>query len=172
MTLPSHQSVRILLLNDKNELLLLCAEDPTTGSKDGKVLPCFWFTIGGQIEPGETLLGAAHRELYEEAGLEEKDVVFGPVVWSGEFEMILSGVLTKMQQQFIVAHTDNSNVSLHNLTVNEQQVLKKLAWFNLEQIKTCEPVIFPVILPNILPDILNRQYPESPIWVDLGRDPT
>ncbi|MEC8064372.1 MAG: NUDIX domain-containing protein [Pseudomonadota bacterium] len=171
MTLPTHKSVRILLLNDTNELLLVCAEDPTTGSKDGKVLPCFWFTIGGQIESGETLLAAAQRELYEEAGLEKDDIVFGPIVWYGEYEMILSGVLTRMQQQFIVAHTNNSNVSLHNLTVNEQEVLKKLAWFNLEQIKTCKQVIYPVILPSILPDILNKQYPESPIWVDLGRDP-
>ena len=41
----------------------------------------FWFPIGGEIEPGEEFMDAAIRELKEETGLEQQDVVFGPKVW-------------------------------------------------------------------------------------------
>ena len=72
----------------------MCADDPSTTAKDGKYHGKFWFTVGGKIESGETIIQAAIRELYEETGLEHKDVEFGPVVWFGEVELVLSGVLT------------------------------------------------------------------------------
>ena len=48
------ETVRILLLNKKNELLLICVEDPNIISVDGKKHNRFWFTAGGQIDENET----------------------------------------------------------------------------------------------------------------------
>ena len=62
MTLPIRPAVRILLLNDTDELLLARADDPTTTGMDGKERGAFWFTIGGGIEGSESLLEAAARE--------------------------------------------------------------------------------------------------------------
>ncbi len=49
---------RVILLNNKNELLLVA----NSKSKS-------WFTPGGRVEPDETLEEAAIRETYEETGI-------------------------------------------------------------------------------------------------------
>ncbi|WP_420420564.1 NUDIX domain-containing protein [Simkania sp.] len=79
--MPIRYSIRILLLNQANELLLMCADDPSTTNIEGKPSGKYWFTIGGEIEEGESLEEAAKRELFEETGLSPEAVTFGPIVW-------------------------------------------------------------------------------------------
>ncbi|HEU5139801.1 MAG TPA: NUDIX domain-containing protein [Bacillales bacterium] len=62
----------VIVFNDKGHLLMQKRSD----SLD-------WGTIGGMMEPGETLEETAARELYEEAGLEAESFRFKTIV-SGE----------------------------------------------------------------------------------------
>lgn len=149
----------------------MCAEDPSTTTSEGKYHGKFWFTVGGEIEKGETLEEAAVRELYEETGLKRSDVTFGPLVWYGEFELVVSGRLSLLKQQFIVAKTTESKVDLTNLTRAEKAVIKKLEWFSYEKIKNSPEIIYPILLPKYLPDILDGKYPKEPLEIDLGIDP-
>ncbi|NGX54553.1 MAG: RNA pyrophosphohydrolase [Chlamydiae bacterium] len=171
MSLPVRNSINLLLLNEKKQLLLMCADDPTTTTVDGKYHGRFWFPIGGKIEPGESLEEAALRELFEETGLAPEEVELGPIVWFGEFDLVLSGTPTRLKQRFIVAKTRQNSVSLSNLTQEEQAVIQKTAWFSLEEIKNCPDVIYPVLLPQYLPDILSGNYPAQPLEIDLGTQP-
>ena len=171
MSIPVHNSVRILLVNKDKKILLMHADDPMTTDKDGSYHGKFWFIIGGEIEPGETILAAARRELHEETGLDEKDVIFGPEVWHGEFKLILSGTLTLLKQTFIVAHTNKSNITIENLTYAEKKVIDKTDWFSLKEIVHSKEIIYPVVLPKYLPDILDKNYPKKPIWIDLAKKP-
>ncbi|MBU0744230.1 MAG: NUDIX domain-containing protein [Gammaproteobacteria bacterium] len=164
-------SVKILLINDKDEILLMCADDPSTTTKDGIYHGKFWFTIGGEIEPEEEIMDAAIRELKEETGLNPEDVKFGPKVWHGEFELILCGKITLLREQFIVAHTNKTEVTLKHLTANERKVIKKIAWFGLDDIISCHETVYPVVLPKYLPNIINKNYPPKPIWIDLTKQP-
>ena len=51
-----HHSVRIVLLNQDSELLLMRAVDPTTTRLDGTHDGPFWFLVGGEIKDGESHL--------------------------------------------------------------------------------------------------------------------
>lgn len=170
--LPRRNTVRILLINNEDKLLLMCADDPTTTTKDGKYHGRFWFTIGGKIEDGESVIDAATRELKEETGLDSQDVSFGLKVWFGEFDLVYAGTLTTINEQFIVVHTKESELTMKNLTSAEKRVIKKIDWFSLDDIKQSKEVIFPVDLEHLLPDILEKNYPEAPIWIDLGKEPS
>ena len=62
MNLPIRNSIKVLLLNHKNEVLLMCADDPKTVSADGKYYGRFWFPIGGKIEEGESVFDQDRKE--------------------------------------------------------------------------------------------------------------
>ena len=164
-------NIKILLINDKKELLLTHVSDPKTTSKDGSYYGKFWVPIGGDIEEGESIMEAAIRELKEETGLDKKDVAFGPIVWFGEFEMVISGKLIRLKQQFIVAHTTNKSVTMEYLTADEQKVIEKIEWLSLYKICASDEVVYPVVFKDYLPDILNENYPVEPIWIDLAKKP-
>ena len=88
----NRRTIRILLLNAKQELLLMRVVDPTTTALDKKSRGAFWCTIGGKIEANENIENAMYRELFEETGLLPQDVEVGPTVWYGTHRMIISGV--------------------------------------------------------------------------------
>lgn len=171
MNLPLRNSVKILLFNDTNELLLMCADDPTTTSADKKYHGRFWACLGGQMNSGESIQQTAIRELHEETGLQEKDIQLGPVVWYGEFDLVLNGTLTHVKQTFLVAKTKQTEVALHTPDLWEKAFVQKLAWFSLEQMQNSKEVIFPVLMANYLPDIISGKYPKSPIEIDLATQP-
>lgn len=56
--------VAIILLADRDGRVLMQHRD-----HDKRVEPGKWSPPGGLVEPGETALAAAHRELFEETGL-------------------------------------------------------------------------------------------------------
>ena len=171
MSLRIRNSVKIILLNEKNEILLMCADDPKTTTPDGKYHGKFWFLIGGEIKEGESIEEAAIRELHEETGITEEEVMFGPTVWYGDFELMLNETLTHLKQTFIVAKTKKENVSFTKLDHWEKNVLMKLEWFSLGKIKNCNEIIYPVLLDQYLPDIIAEKYPEKPIAIDLAKQP-
>jgi 8-oxo-dGTP pyrophosphatase MutT (NUDIX family) len=171
MELPVRKSIKILLINKNKELLLMCVDDPKTTSIDGKHYGIFWCPIGGGIKPHETIQEAATREIYEETGIKKEEIELGPVVWFGEFDLVLAGTPTHVKEKFIVAKTKQKKIAPAGLTDWEQKVIKKIEWLSLEKIKSCKEVVFPVLLSKYLPDILDEQYPEKPIEIDLGEQP-
>lgn len=161
-------SIKIILLNETDELLLISIDDPRTKGVGEDYRGPFWNMIGGQIEAGESVLEAATRELFEETGISEKDVRFGPIVWYGEYDLILNGTLTHIKQQFIVARTKQRTFSLANLTEAEAKTVKQLAYFSLHDIINGGEIIYPILLPDYLPDIISGKYPEEPIEINLA----
>ena len=102
MKLQTRQSIKVLLLNEAKELLLILVDDPQTTNLDGTYHGPFWCLVGGGTDHGETVQETALREIYEETGIEKKDVELGPVVWYGSYDFIRIGTPTHMEEQFII----------------------------------------------------------------------
>lgn len=162
-------SVRVLLLNPQDELLLLCVDDPHVQTLDGQSQGRFWCTVGGGIEEGEGLFEAAARETYEETGLKADTLTWGPVVWQGAFDALFLGTPTRMHQTFVVARTSQREISLDYLDVYEKQVIQDVRWFSLDRIQSWPEIIYPRNLAVYLSDILAGRYPVPPLEIDLSQ---
>ena len=166
-------SVKLILLNENNKLLLMSTDDKGIRNKDEKYSGRFWQMIGGGVEDGETIEECAYRELFEETGLNKEKVEVSKPVWYGEVDLMMHGVLTTVKQTFILAKTKTSNVSLDNLTDEEKETCTNLKWFSLDDIKNSKDIIYPVLLAKkeYLPSILNGNIPPKIIPIDLTKQP-
>ena len=112
------------------------------------VLPnmTFWATPGGGMEPGETPLAAALREVREELGI---DVVLeGPVHQAvGIFEF--EGVLIENTDNFFVGKWDGTP-RLAGATQAESAALTQARWWTVEEMERTQEDIFPRDLAAVL----------------------
>ncbi len=165
------QSARILLFNSANELLFMGAEDKNLTGADGNK-GRFWFLVGGSLEAGEAFQAAAKRELAEETGLTDADVVWGAEIAEGTVHLKKNNQPLNIYQRFIVAKTEKDTVRLNNLDAWEQNAVKGLRWFSPEEIQTSKETLYPrmlkVYLPQIildLPKLLAGEAPEKlAVW--------
>lgn len=164
-------SIKAILLNKKNELLLIYTNDKSITNKDCKYNGGFWQMIGGKIEDGEDYVSAIKREIFEETSIPEDKLEIGPVVFKGRMTFNINNEPNDMRQSFVVVRTSTSEVSLENLTEEEKPVLKKLKWFSYDEIKNCDEIIYPVVLSDYLPDILEGKYPSEVLEIDIAKQP-
>jgi ADP-ribose pyrophosphatase YjhB (NUDIX family) len=148
-------TVRVLLIRPDKRLLLIRYEDP-------RVLPKFrhfWATVGGAVEPGESVEQGALREIEEETGL--RDVKLGPVVWYGEPVIPINDEPILFREHYIVAHVDDAPLTTDKWTDLERDTIREMRWWTPDEIAATSDRIFPIILARWLPDILVENYPHQ-----------
>lgn len=155
----TRHAVRVLVLTPEDEVLLLRDTDP--GHPDRH----WWVTPGGGIDPGESDLVAACRELIEETGLAiDPAQLVGPLanrlVRHGYSDQIF--VQTEL---FYAVEVERFaiDVSLH--TPEEQLTLTGAKWWPLAELESTEEWVWPAQLPELVRRA--RQQPVPPRW-ELG----
>ncbi|WP_054814370.1 NUDIX hydrolase [Nocardia arizonensis] len=115
-------SARVVLLDERDRVLLMRGHDPQTPDVS------FWFTIGGGVDPGETLRGAAVRELWEETGHRaDPEALRGPL-WRRVAVFPFNGELIRAEELFFVLRVPSFEPQPGNLTAVERRSVTGHRW--------------------------------------------
>jgi 8-oxo-dGTP pyrophosphatase MutT (NUDIX family) len=143
-------TARILLLDRDDRILLMKGRLPANPAAPG-----VWFTIGGGIEPGESLYEAAAREAREETGFD--DVVLGEVAWRDEVTLPdrkQRAVL--FRDAFILARCAGGEVSRAGWQALEREFVDDIRWWTLDELAAATEPVWPADLAARLRVLLGR----------------
>jgi 8-oxo-dGTP pyrophosphatase MutT (NUDIX family) len=147
----SRRTARVLLVDDADRLLLFADSDPGVPGRR------WWITPGGGIDPGESEVEAAVRELEEEAGIEvEAASLVGPVLVRSVVHGY-SDVVIDQEDVFFACWVPAFEVSDAGHTEEERLTMTAHQWWTREELAATTEEIWPVDLGEILADADRRR---------------
>jgi ADP-ribose pyrophosphatase YjhB (NUDIX family) len=141
-------TARVLLLDPRGRILLMKGRLPSDPAAPGA-----WFTVGGGVEPGESVREAAAREVVEETGFE--GVKIGEVAWLGE--QVLhdrKGRPVLFKESYLLARCAGGEPSRAGWQALEQEFVDDMRWWTLDDLAACAEPVFPPGLARRLTELL------------------
>ena len=136
---------RVLVVDEHASVLLF--RDSDLGLDP---VPHWWVTPGGGVDPGESDLDAAVRELREETGLQvEASALLGPVA----HRRVLHGysdVVTDQDEVFYAVQVERFTLDLSAHTEEELACLVDHGWLSRADLEALGEPVWPVELTTLL----------------------
>ncbi len=133
-------TARVVLLDSEDRILLMKGRLPSDPTAPGA-----WFTVGGGVEPGESLVEAALREIREETGFADARV--GEVLWRGEqIHHDRKGRPVLVRETFLLARCAGGEPVRDGWQALEQEFVDDIRWWTPAGLAACEEPVYPTDL--------------------------
>jgi 8-oxo-dGTP pyrophosphatase MutT (NUDIX family) len=137
-------AARVLLLDQEHRVLLFLGSDPADRAAGN-----WWITPGGGVEPGETLMQAARREVQEETGL-LLPADLGSVVLEQTSRFSFDGVLYEQTDHFFVATVENTRIDYSGWSDTERRAVQRHRWWTADELHRTDESFHPSDLLDVL----------------------
>jgi 8-oxo-dGTP pyrophosphatase MutT (NUDIX family) len=150
------ETVVVRIEREAARVLLICGErvlmfegcDPADRGRG-----TWWFTPGGGVDPDESHIEAARRELHEESGI-VIDEMRGPV-WERTIEFPFDGQHYRQHELFFLAYIESlpAVVDTHWSELERRAVLGH-RWWSFDELHSTDAVIHPQALRHHLRELV------------------
>jgi 8-oxo-dGTP pyrophosphatase MutT (NUDIX family) len=146
MVLKKRWTSRVLLVDQRGRLLLLCGRDPRRAGAR------WWFTVGGGVEDGEDYLQAALREVREETALTLPPQRLSPVVWTRQAVFTVDGQGFDQYEEYRLARIAADEASA--IEIDTEEARHGHGRWTIEGLATTSETVRPKGMAHLLPDVL------------------
>ena len=147
----------MIVVDDAGRVLLFRVEDPQQSG------PPVWITPGGGIEPGESLLQAAVRELLEETGLAVPPDDLGNPVAACRGDWEFRGQPLYSVDWFFCLRTPSFEPATEGWTDLERELHAAWRWWAADELDVTEEAVLPAGLAGLVRRISTGEVPTEPI---------
>lgn len=156
-------TVRLVLMNGRKQVLLLKIEDYEPVYADDPESNIFWVTPGGGVKPGETFSQALVREAWEEVGLHLHET--GICVWTENPVREFPDGRVRFNTRYYFVPIKYHHVAQTNLTLLEQDVFRGYHWWSLEELQSTDQILLPPSLPDLIAPLIAGDVPLEPVVI-------
>ncbi|MDT5035550.1 MAG: hypothetical protein QOE03_735 [Micromonosporaceae bacterium] len=110
----------------------------------------YWFTVGGGIDDGETPVGAAVRELFEETGLRIAPDALGEPIFHDVTEFPFDGQWYRQEQAYYLVRVDSWLVDFGGFNAIERATVDAYRWWSADELRATDERFYPSDLPDLL----------------------
>jgi 8-oxo-dGTP pyrophosphatase MutT (NUDIX family) len=154
----------VVVLDPAGRVLLLGARLTDPAVPPAEVL--FWYTPGGGVEDGESLRGAAVRELAEEIGLVVEPAALEGPVWLRRNLGVFAGEEIDSRETFFVLRDVVHEVDAGGRTELEVLGDEPHRWWSPAELAASTETFAPGDLADRLPELLSGRWTGPPRVVD------
>ncbi|WP_374455449.1 NUDIX hydrolase [Nocardioides sp.] len=153
-------TVKLLLLDEMDRVLLIRSTDPTSGAQ------C-WYPVGGGVETGESLQQAARREAHEETGL--PSLPEGSPVWTRDHIYEYDGRTVEVHEDWLLHRVHHFDPEPARLSAFETRTIAGFRWWTAHDLSQTTDTVFPPELGRLLSELLKDGLPGAPIDITEPR---
>lgn len=145
------ETARVLLIDPQKRVFLLKTHfDPEVQ------LPARWLTPGGGIDPGETPIEAAARELFEETGLRVTEAELGEQIWKQSGTWLWGDGVNSHSyvDYFFQLEVEGFELDDSDWTEDERRDILEFRWWTVPDLIASGEIVGPHGLAEFLADHL------------------
>jgi len=150
LVVKQRKSARALLLNTRDQVLLIRHEDLFPVDLREPDSLDYWATPGGGVEPGELPEEAVRRELQEELGLEHVQIKRQVAYREVELSLPEVGAVLSQESYFLCRVSEAPQLNQYGMSISENRILREIRWWSLEELRQMTESLRPTAIPALV----------------------